>query len=57
MTLNLNMFLGLTQKTQKNAEAHLLSLVLASGMYAFGIADSTSKASAKNMSKFSLSSC
>ena len=32
MTLNLNMFLGLTQTPQKNAEAHLLSLVLASGM-------------------------
>ena len=39
MTLNLNMFLGLTQTPQKNAEAHLLSLVLASGMYTFGAAD------------------
>ena len=29
----------LTQTPQKNAEAHLLPLVLASGMYAFGAAD------------------
>ena len=32
------MFLGLTQTAQTYAEAHLLSLVLASEMYTFGAA-------------------
>lgn len=36
---NMHGFLCLTQTPQKNAEAHLLPLVLASGMYAFGAAD------------------